>query len=188
MSKLLGVILSGGQSTRMGRDKGLMPIQNTHWAKYIEEKLLALQIPVVVSVNSSQLESYSKLFSLDQLVVDGVAVEGPLKGLLSVHQKYPDHDLLLMACDMVDMEVSTLSYLVQIYQSEPAFDFFVYQQGGFAEPFGAIYTSGGLSDVMARVASGDLIRFSMRSVLDAGNTKRIPVEHSQSFKNYNRLP
>ncbi|MCC9137481.1 molybdenum cofactor guanylyltransferase [Pontibacter silvestris] len=190
MDKFLGVVLSGGESKRMGRDKGLLPIHDTHWAKFIEQKLLALQIPVVVSVNSMQVESYSKLFSAEQLVVDTVAVEGPLKGLLSVHQKYPECDLLLMACDMIEMETSTLNRLVQVYQANPLFDFCVYQQAEFAEPFGGIYTSDGLKNVMKKLACGTLTKFSMRSVLDTGNTKRVVLEHTNrnSFKNYNSLP
>ena len=89
INKLLGVILCGGKSTRMGADKGLLEKNGKAWVKIIAEKLLSLKLPVVVSINNQQREAYANLFSLDELVVDSIDIQGPLKGLLSVHQKFP---------------------------------------------------------------------------------------------------
>ncbi|WP_187263905.1 molybdenum cofactor guanylyltransferase [Pontibacter beigongshangensis] len=189
MKNLLGVVLCGGQSSRMGSDKGLLLLNGIPWASHVAARLKELPVPVVVSVNPGQISNYSNHFAPQELVVDAatVAVEGPLKGLLSVHRQYPTHDLLLMACDMIDMETATLRQLLQVREQEPEYNFYVYQEGEFAEPFGAVYGATGLAAVMQKLQAGSLPRNSLRSVLDNGDTKRLPLRHKQSFRNYNRM-
>ncbi|QCR22870.1 molybdenum cofactor guanylyltransferase [Pontibacter sp. SGAir0037] len=186
MAKLLGVVLSGGESRRMGRDKGLLPIQDTAWAKYVAAKLEALALPVVVSVNAAQWSNYNRLFSSETLVLDTVAiVEGPLRGLLSVHQQYPTQDLLLLACDMIDMEQATLEKLIAVYQQEPDYDAYVYQNEELIEPFGAVYTARCLANTLRKAVSGALSRYSLKSVVESGDARRLLGVQGSSFKNYN---
>ncbi|MFT2010682.1 molybdenum cofactor guanylyltransferase [Pontibacter sp. 13R65] len=189
MKNLVGVVLCGGQSTRMGSDKGLLKRGDTIWAKLVASKLEQLSVPVVVSVNFTQVANYANHFALPELVIDeaGIGLEGPLKGILSVHQQYPTDNLLLLACDMIDMEPATLQELVMAYEQEPGHDFYVYQQGEFAEPFGAIYTAAGLAAVVQKLKTGQLLKNSMRYVLDGGKAKRLPLLHQQSFQNYNSI-
>ncbi len=188
MAELLGVVLSGGESKRMGQDKGLLPVNGTCWAKHVALKLQELPLPAVVSVNASQIAGYGKFFKSDEMVVDSVAAGGPLKGILSVHKSYPAADLLPLACDMISMEGATLRHLLACYSHNASYGFFVYQQGAFAEPLGGIYTAKALQAVFAKLAAGALQSFSMKSILDAGLTYRIPMEsRGGSFKNYNSL-
>src|SRR5688572_3311299 len=149
MKNLLGVVLCGGESKRMGSDKGLMQKDGTSWAGLVANKITSLDIPVVFSINQQQSETYSALFSRDKLIIDNIEIQGPLKGLLSVHQKYPQRDILLMACDLIDMDQTTLRQLIREFELRNEFDFFVYQ-GDFAEPFCAIYTSRGLAPVLEK--------------------------------------
>jgi molybdopterin-guanine dinucleotide biosynthesis protein A len=182
---LLGVVLCGGDSKRMGRDKGLMPIGDSCWAKHVADKLEALQLPVVISVSGAQLNNYSKLFAREQLVIDAGSVAGPLNGLLSVHEHYQHWDLLLMACDMVNMEFNTLFSLIRIYQASTLADFYVYHEENFAEPFGAIYTGRGLRKVARQVEEKTLKGNSLRNILEQGKTKKVPISSRISFTNYN---
>lgn len=189
MKNLLGVILCGGESKRMGSDKGLRENAGKTWADQVAEKLLSLQIPVVLSINEQQQELYSKLFSPDVLIIDSINIKGPLKGLLSVHQKYPEQDILLMACDLIDMDEATLNDLVVQYRLNGGggFDFFIYHED-YAEPFCAIYTSHGLKRVLEKAQVNSLVKFSLQSILDEGNTFRIPITRKSSFRNYNTIP
>jgi molybdenum cofactor guanylyltransferase len=183
MNNLLGVVLCGGESRRMGRDKGLLLQGNKPWAIYMADKLAPFRMPVVFSINQRQLEAYSALILAGQLVIDSLDLPGPLKGLLSVHRKFPEKDLLLLACDMMDLDDGTIRKMIGTYSEEmegrprtrswenrPADgpgesserespgespDFFVYQEDHFAQPFCGIYTANGLLQASATLSGQD---------------------------------
>lgn len=194
MDSLTGVILCGGQSTRMGRDKGLILQGNTPWAEYMAEKLLPFQIPVVFSVNQRQLEAYSTQIP-GRFILDDLDLPGPLNGLLSVHKQLPSRDLLLLACDMPDLDTSTIGGVIDAYHSAtrqiPAVDinlapdFYVYQLEAFAQPFCGIYTSKGLSKALQAAINGQTIDYSFQSLLKSGRTMRLRADSSGPFRNYN---
>jgi len=185
MQNLLGVVLCGGQSKRMGTDKGLMPFNDTIRAKYVTNKLSSIDLPVVFSVNDSQVEKYKLHIPADQLIIDSVNVEGPLKGLLSIHKEFPGKDLLLLACDMLDLDNSTIQQLINIYNADPGYDFYVYQDEKYAQPFCGIYTSKQLKQVLVKAEEHAITQFSMQKLLDEGKTIRIPINDHAVFKNYN---
>jgi len=187
MDKLLGVVLCGGESRRMGHDKGLLPVGDTIWALSVAGKLAPFGIPVIFSINDRQWDSYSAYISPDHLVTDTVDVKGPLKGLLSVHKKLPGRNLLLLACDMPDLDESTIRKMITAYREEDPYDFFVYQDQGFAQPFCGIYTSHGLEKEYALALHHDLPDFSLQAMLNNANTRRLTIDHIEAFRNYNTL-
>jgi molybdopterin-guanine dinucleotide biosynthesis protein A len=188
MKCIRGAILSGGQSTRMGSDKGLLTQNNLTWSQITASKLALLHIPVIVSVNEEQSKTYSKIFSADHLITDdkSISVKGPLLGLLSVHQQFPNDDLFILACDMIDMNLLPLQNLLDCYQLN-SHEAFVYTTNEKPQPLCAIYTSGGLDKLSELNGMGQLKNFSMMHVLECINTKYVlvPEEQSQCFNNYN---
>ncbi len=47
---MIGLILCGGQSSRMGSDKGLLKLEAKTWAQTAIDKMEILHIPVKISV------------------------------------------------------------------------------------------------------------------------------------------
>jgi molybdopterin-guanine dinucleotide biosynthesis protein A len=164
-----------------------LPIGGSIRALAVAGKLAPFGIPVIFSVNERQLESYSTYISPDHLVTDSVDVNGPLKGLLSVHKKLPGRNLLLLACDMLDLDESTIQRVITAYKDEKQYDFFVYEDLEYAQPFCGIYTSHGLAKEYALALEHDLPDFSMQSMLNNGKTRRLEIEHAEAFGNYNSL-
>jgi len=180
-----GVVLCGGESKRMSRDKGLLPLGTNNWAGRAFGKLEQLSIPVCLSVNPRQVPAYRQFFSSEQLIIDQTDASGPLKGLLSVHLKFPDDDLLLLACDMTEMDTNTLKTLKDSAAIFPGFDYYVYAQEDFIEPLCAIYTSISLKRRYLEFEHGNLPGFSLYKLIKKGNYKTLPIKNLQSFNNHN---
>jgi len=186
---MIGVVLCGGMSSRMGTDKGLLAEGGKTWAQIAMDKLVFLSLHSVVSVNSSQRNTYSSLFSSNQLVSDkeDLDARGPLLGLLSVHNQFVDDDLLILGCDLPMMEVNVLQSLLNEHKQFPDFDSYVFSNGAHSEPLCGIYTSGGLKKIFNSVREGKLRSNRMMDVLNLINTKHIPMkeEWRSSFQNMN---
>src|SRR5882724_9660756 len=179
MQHLMGVILCGGNSSRMGRDKGLILKDGIPWARHMADKLAPFDMPIVFSINASQVDAYAAELPDVKFVVDNAAVPGPLKGLLSVHQQFPGRDLLLLACDMHDMDHATIFQIIDAYRAGGPYDFYAYREGAFFQPFCAIYTTAGLE--------GDVQELSLQALLRQGKTKCLAILKNEAFRNYNSL-
>ena len=186
---MTGVILCGGESTRMDSDKGLLRYNSNTWAQIAANKIKDLRIPVVISINKKQQEAYSLIFSPKALVVDEdpLQVRGPLYGLLSVHLKYPNEDLLILACDMPLIEADLLKDLLKHYHQQKNFDAFVYKNDEAFEPLCGVYKANGLSKILGFYQTSRLAKHSMKYILEQMNTYAIPLSEGKKhcFRNFN---
>ncbi len=185
---MLGIILCGGASTRMGSDKGLLKQEAKTWAQTAFEKLSTLNIPVKFSVNNQQSESYQKIFSEKDLFVDdtNLSIHGPLLGVLTVHQQNPNEDLFLLACDLPLMDETLLKELLTLSNTD-SHEAFIYSNDNEPEPLCGIYTAKGLKKIMALYAGGKLIKHSMKFMLDNLSVSKVALTESQkkAFRNFN---
>jgi molybdenum cofactor guanylyltransferase len=186
---MLGVVLSGGQSSRMGSDKGLLVTSGKTWAQHAYDKLRKLNIPVVISINSLQKPLYEDVFPSNLLIddLDIIDFKGPLAAVLSVHTRYPEEDLFVLACDMTDMQPSLLYELYDHYRQKPSFHAFVFAIDGEPEPLCSIYSHKGLATILKRHLTGDAFKKSMKMMLEYLPAMWIPVPKDKTayFKNVN---
>ena len=186
---MIGVILCGGQSTRMSSDKGLLKLGANTWAQVAADKIKNLRIPVVISINKKQHNIYSSIFSSQILVIDDDSLEarGPLCGLLSAHLKYPLKDLLILACDMPLMETDLLTELLAQYHQQKNFDAFVYKNDEEFEPLCGVYKANGLNKILGLYQTNRLTKHSMKYILEQMNTFAMPLseDKKQRFRNFN---
>jgi molybdenum cofactor guanylyltransferase len=186
---MLGVVLCGGQSLRMGNDKGLLLHQDKLWAQLAADKLKSLDLPVNFSVNPSQQPIYFGYFGGQQLIVDDVSLDirGPLLGVLSAHLSNPAEDLFLLACDMLRMETRLLEKLIHPYRSAKSFDAYIFSKDGQQEPLCGIYTIEGLSKIVKLLQPNGLAKHSMKYILSKLNVCEMMVEEQDycCFGNFN---
>src|SRR5215831_7719757 len=146
---MIGVVLCGGRSSRMGSDKGLIRSKTNEkvWAQVVKNKFSFASMPSFLSVNKNQTKNYQSHFKNDDLIIDNpdIKVQGPLLGLLSVHFHYPDQDLMVIACDMINMNETILKKLSDSYDSSKV-EAIVFK-GERVEPLCGIYSSQGLSKI-----------------------------------------
>jgi molybdopterin-guanine dinucleotide biosynthesis protein A len=185
---MLGVVLSGGQSSRMGSDKGLLMLNDKTWTQKAVDTLSNFQIPIVISVNKNQYHDYSSIFPADTLIPDDPSLQlhGPLCGLLSVHLKHPEEDLLIFACDMPLIDTDLIKELLRKYSTETA-DAFIYTTDGEPEPMPGIYKSKGLAYVLQLYRTNQLPRHSMKYMLEhiSHSFSPPPADKKDCFRNFN---
>lgn len=105
---MTGIVLAGGQSSRMGQDKGLMTFQEVPMVKIATERLAACCDDVFISVNQLQVEGYQ---SFGNLIIDQHEDEGPLGGILSVFEQI-EGPLLVTAVDLPLLSETELKQLL----------------------------------------------------------------------------
>ncbi len=186
---ILGVVMCGGQSSRMGSDKGLLKLDAKTWAQAAVDKMALLNIPVKLSVNTTQYAAYGAFFSPDHLIVDDASLplKGPLRGVLSAHLQYPTEDLFIFACDMPLMEPFLLKKLLDQFLLHSSFDAHLFTNDTEPEPLCGIYSARGLSTVLAMMYDGRLVKHSMKFMLDHLSVNAIPATNEQKdyFRNFN---
>ncbi|RYZ45354.1 MAG: molybdenum cofactor guanylyltransferase, partial [Sphingobacteriales bacterium] len=179
---LIGIILCGGESSRMGSDKGLL-LSGKHitWAKLAHQKMAGLGLPVKISVNETQLMSYSKSFPDDELLTDNQSLlfRGPLLGIMTSHLQYPNEDLIVLACDMPAMDPSVLQSLLVRLAADPSGEAYVFTNNNEPEPLCAIYTARGLSVIYTMMIKGSISRHSMKFILSQLQVDAVPATEGQ---------
>ena len=189
MQQLQCVVFCGGLSSRMGTDKALLPSASGNWLLHSASLLSFLPGKVLASVNEMQNEKFTTFFPADQLVSDNLqyGIRGPVCGLFSVHEKYPENDLFVLACDMQQMNTTVLQSLETAYLQQPGFDAYLFTTAGEPEPLCGIYCSKGLKKLYALYLSGALNRHSMKYMLCQLNPFYIPATDDLMvcFSNFN---
>jgi molybdopterin-guanine dinucleotide biosynthesis protein A len=186
---MIGVILCGGKSERMGVDKGLIEDKGVAWAQSAFNKVASLGLLVALSVNLEQFRYYASAFEESKLIIDNneLRLKGPLLGVMSAHLKYPSEDLLVMACDMPFMDVLLLQKLKAQYQFDASVEAIVYTNNGEPEPLCAFYSSAALAGILEKFNSGALVKYSMKNMIEHINPYFIVIKENEKkfFKNIN---
>ena len=93
-----GLVVCGGKSTRMGRDKSLLVYHQKPQRYHVYERLEAFCEKTFIACNPSQVEgmdtNYQTLADLSPYA--GI---GPMAALLTAFTHHPQHDFLVMGCD-----------------------------------------------------------------------------------------
>ena len=175
----IGQVLCGGQSSRMGLDKGQLRYRGLSWAERAGSLLEQLHLPVYYSVNEKQLLTYPTHLSF---ITDDTRVQagGPLKGLLSAHLQHPQASIFVLACDLRDMELPPLAHLQALHQENTVT---IFTNDGQDEPLAGIYPAACLA---ARYAQ-PLSRHSMKAALQHLPVQRLvlPSKWEAAFANFN---
>jgi len=184
INSIYGLVLSGGESSRMGSDKGLITSENKTWSQIAFEKLSVHCSKVFVSINPLQYEKYKTYFP-ENIILDSVCIKGPLCGLLSFYEKFPHKDVIILACDMLKITDKTLHLLYENYLKNPEKDFIIFKNDNQLEPLCGIYTSKGLKNVYENYQNNSLQNFSIKRILDPINTLFLNHSNHSELKNYN---
>lgn len=173
----------------MKTDKGLLLQDGIAWAAKASIKFQALKLPVYLSVNETQRTAYTSLIRDEILLFDDpdLKVNGPLKGLLSAHIRFPNDAIFLLACDLPDISEQMLIRLLHEFNQASIPPAICYSINGQPEPMCSIFQPETVRKIYDRAMQDKLEKFSMRYVLDSIGSHYIElaVADQPLFKNYN---
>jgi molybdopterin-guanine dinucleotide biosynthesis protein A len=152
-SNVSGIVLAGGRSRRMGRDKALEPLGGQSLIRRVIERISPVvgEI-VVVAADRSRGESLP-LARGDRVALDVYPGCGSLGGIFSGLSAAREDWGLVVACDMPFLNPKLLRYLLGLRQG---FDAVVPVRKGRFEPTHALYARTCLPHIERRLRTKDL--------------------------------
>lgn len=144
----VGVVLAGGRSSRMGRDKATLRVGGRTLARRAADLLAAVCREVVLADRGRGLVPGVPS------VPDGSGA-GPAAGLLGAARQAPGRPLLALACDLPGVPAGLLAELADLARRTGA-DLALARSPRGPEPLAAVYGPRALAALEERVAAGEL--------------------------------
>jgi molybdopterin-guanine dinucleotide biosynthesis protein A len=143
----VGFVVAGGRSTRMGRDKALLPWQGSTLLDHAIARLSAVCGEVrILCGPGPRYEDRGR-----PLVVDAIPDGGPLAGIAAGLESAGDAAGVYLGVDLPHVPVALLEMLIALTDA----DAIVPVTPGGPEPLCAVYGPGCRDAVRARLAAGD---------------------------------
>lgn len=141
-----GIILSGGQSSRMKKNKAFLLLNEKTFIEETIEKLKTIVDEVIVVTNEPDL--YKDLSA--HVVTDIIPKMGPLSGIHAGLTYATNEYSFIVACDMPFISTELGAHLLSVSKG---FDVVVPQIGEFLQPLHAVYGKGCIKPIEELLAN-----------------------------------
>jgi molybdopterin-guanine dinucleotide biosynthesis protein A len=147
-NSLYGLVLAGGKSSRMKKDKSALDIHGKSQIAFAYELLTPYCDQVFISIRKDQ--SQSELFKnyLQLYDTDPFLNMGPLGGILSAMTQHPEADWLVLACDLPYVTSKTIKYLIEHRKTDKVATAYISEEDDLPEPLCAIYEAHSLDQLL----------------------------------------
>ncbi len=149
---LFGLVLAGGASTRMQRDKAAIEYHGQSQLHWTFQLLSHVCAATFVSVRPDQREEPTRA-GLPQ-VVDRLPGIGPIAGIAAAMQAHPKAAWLVVACDLPFLNEATLRHLIEHRAAHKLATAYRSSHDGLPEPLCAIWEPASREPLLAYVAAG----------------------------------
>lgn len=153
---LYGLVLAGGQSTRMGKDKAVIDYHGRPQLDVACELLAQCCSKVFVSTRHAR--SADPIYKKFPQLHDDAAFEGkgPLAGILSAMKAYPASAWMILACDLPFVTHDTVEHLIKHRDPSKIATAYKSSHDGLPEPLCAIWEPGYYKDILQMFSQGIL--------------------------------
>lgn len=182
VSKVNGLILTGGRSTRMGRDKSRLVYHSKPQRECLTDLLRPYCKAIFWSVNADQAADLPN--SPQPLIVDAFDWPGPLNGILSAYLHEPAAAWLVVACDMPLLTARSFNALLDGRDSAKLATVFYDSDGRLPEPLLGIYEPA-FGPIMQHAV--DAGQYSPRQLLQQNDVRLLTVPDIRELTNINDL-
>jgi molybdenum cofactor guanylyltransferase len=180
---LYGLVLAGGRSTRMQRDKAAIEYRPGESQLGTAMKLLQPRVArAFVSVRSEQRADEAR--SAWEQIVDRGDVDGPIAGISAALGAHPDAAWLVLACDLPFLDALTLDTLIAARDQAGEATAYKSRHDGLPEPLCAIYEPAARASIAAHIANG---RNCPRKYLINARTRLLEQPSPRALDNVNTV-
>jgi len=167
---LTGIILSGGESSRMGKEKGLCLLQGKPLIEYSFDLLKKFCDSIIISSNNNVYEYLGC-----QIVKDEVQGIGPAGGIYSCLRASRNDENFIISCDMPMVTGGLIRYLLS---HKKDFDALIPLFNGFPEPLCAFYHKSCIPVFKKSIEQGE---YKIQNIIKGINTGFIHVKSTDQF-------
>lgn len=174
---LKGLVLCGGQSVRMGKDKAMISYHQLPQYAHVAQMMKSFCSDVMLSCNAQQ----KGIFNQDYKLIEDNATfanAGPMTGLLSAFECDTNSGLLVMGCDYPYFTKTDMKALLEARDGDSDAVCYHNQASGFDEPLLAIYEKQCAPLLSEFCQNGET---SPRQFLKTIRTKRIVATNPKSL-------
>jgi molybdenum cofactor guanylyltransferase len=150
---LYGLVLAGGRSTRMQRDKAGLEYAGKPQLARAMELISPLVTRAFVSVRAEQRHDPQR--AAYDTIADLQSDLGPMAGIQAALRAHPDHAWLVLACDLPFLDEATLRHLIARRAPGRLATAYRSRFDGLPEPLCAIYEPASLPALEAWIAQGE---------------------------------
>ncbi len=166
--KLNALVLAGGKSTRMGTDKGELEYQGKPHREYLYELLEEFCDDVYLSIRAEQKEDLGSNF---KTIIDTNDFKGPMNGIMSAHQQFPDAAWLVVATDLPLADKNSIQNLIENRNPDKVATAYATHESGLPEPLFAIWEPHAFTKALEYLKDG--LKTCPRKFLINNNTQLI---------------
>jgi molybdopterin-guanine dinucleotide biosynthesis protein A len=151
--RISGVILAGGQSRRLGRDKAVEPVGGQPLIRRVIKRVSPVSSEIVVVVADHARGEALPLAEEHRVALDLYPGKGSLGGIFSGLTAAREEWGLVVACDMPFLNLELLRYMMSLRENVDAV---VPVLEGRPEPTHALYSRACLPPIEERLKADDL--------------------------------
>ncbi len=182
---MTSIILAGGKSSRLGRNKALQVIEGKSLIQWVIDRLAILSTEIIIATAHGKAIPCSSAVEI-KTVADIYHGKGPLVGIYSGLIASSSSRAIVVGCNTPFLSVGLLEYMTQLCST---FDVVVPRIGKKVEPLCAVYSKNCLVPMQGLLEQNELrisALFSMVRVryIEEAEINRFDPEHL-SFSNIN---
>jgi molybdenum cofactor guanylyltransferase len=178
---MTGIVLSGGRSSRMGKEKGLCLFQGKPLIEYSIELLKQFCETIIISTNNNDYDYLGYL-----IVRDTITGIGPAGGIFSCLQASRSDENFILSCDTPMISIELIRFILS-YDKKNS-DALIPVYNGFPEPLCALYRKNCLSAFGESINDG---QYKIQEILKKVNVNFVELNlldgiiHPLKFTNVN---
>ena len=172
---MTAVILAGGKSSRMGRNKAFLKIQGKTFIERQIDLLREIFDEIIISANTPSEYTFLNI----SVIKDVYPEKGPLGGIYTGLMNSRSLHTFFLACDMPFVELPLIQYLKGLVKD---FDVVVPQSERGLEPLHAFYSKNCLAPIKRELTRNNLRIISFFSDVKVKIVELDTLTSSKSFR------